>query len=153
MSDTSTDFYTQQAAEARGPEPQGPPKRKRKKLKRTLIASGASLVLLAGAAVAGSYVFVNNMAGSVHRIDVAALTAKVSLETTNGGVSLTVPDDIKADVSASCTNGGISISGLKMETTESTRRRIEGKVNGGGSLIDLRTTNGGIRLRARSSPA
>ena len=28
MSDTSTDFYTRQAAEARGPESQGPPKRK-----------------------------------------------------------------------------------------------------------------------------
>lgn len=86
-------------------------------------------------------------------VELAALTAKVSLETTNGGVSLTVPDDAKADVSASCTNGGISVTGLKLETTESSRRRIEGKLNGGGTMIDLRTTNGGIRLRSRSSPA
>ena len=49
--------------------------------------------------------------------------------------------------------GGINVSGLKLETTESTRRRVEGKLNGGGTLIDLRTTNGGIRVRARSSPS
>ena len=92
MSDTSTDFYRQQAAEARGPEPQGPPKRKRKKLKRTLIASGASLVLVAGAAVAGSYVFVNNMASSVHRIDVAALTAKVQPSARLGSLTILLTD-------------------------------------------------------------
>jgi len=86
-------------------------------------------------------------------VELETLTAKVSLQTTNGGVSLVLPDDAKADLSASCTNGGISVSGLKMETTESTRRRVEGKLNGGGTLIDLRTTNGGIRVRSRSSPA
>lgn len=86
-------------------------------------------------------------------VELAALTARVSLQTTNGGVSLVVPDDAKADLSASCTNGGISVSGLKLETTESTRRRVEGKLNGGGALIDLRTTNGGIRVRSRSAPS
>jgi hypothetical protein len=86
-------------------------------------------------------------------IQMAELTGKVSLSTTNGGVSLVLPDEAKADLSASCTNGGISVSGLKLETTESTRRRLEGRLNGGGTLIDLRTTNGGIRVRSRSSPA
>lgn len=86
-------------------------------------------------------------------VDLAALTGKVSLETTNGGVTLTVPDDVKADLSASCRNGGISVSGLKLETTESSRRRLEGKLNGGGVGIDLRTTNGGIRVRSRTAPA
>jgi DUF4097 and DUF4098 domain-containing protein YvlB len=84
-------------------------------------------------------------------VELAELTAKVSLQTTNGGVELTVPDDAKADLSASCTNGGINVSGLKLETTESSRRRVEGKLNGGGALIDVRTTNGGIRVRSRSS--
>jgi DUF4097 and DUF4098 domain-containing protein YvlB len=83
-------------------------------------------------------------------VEMADLTAKISLQTTNGGVKLTLPDDVKADLSASCTNGGINVSGLKLETTESTRRRVEGKLNGGGTLIDLRTTNGGIRVRSRS---
>jgi DUF4097 and DUF4098 domain-containing protein YvlB len=84
-------------------------------------------------------------------VEVADVTAKISLQTTNGGVELTLPDEVKADLSASCTNGGINVSGLRLETTESTRRRVEGKLNGGGTLIDLRTTNGRIRVRSRSS--
>jgi LCP family protein required for cell wall assembly len=79
MSDTSVqDFYTKQAIEARGPEPHGPsPRRKRRKrLKRIAIASGASLAVLAGALVGGSYLVVNHEANSIPRIHVAALDAK-----------------------------------------------------------------------------
>jgi DUF4097 and DUF4098 domain-containing protein YvlB len=86
-------------------------------------------------------------------VDLASLSDRVTLQTTNGGVVVTVPADAKADISASCTNGGISVSGLKMETTESSRRHFEGKLNGGGPPIELRTTNGGIRVRSRSVEA
>ncbi len=87
--------------------------------------------------------------GSV-AIDLDSLTDRVSLKTTNGSVTLTVPGDAKADLSASCTNGGINVVGLKLETTDSSRRHVEGTLNGGGTRIDLRTTNGGIRVRSRS---
>jgi LCP family protein required for cell wall assembly len=79
MSDTSTqDFYTRQAAEARGPEPPRPSRRKRRRrrLKRIAIACGTSLVVLAGALVGGSYLWVDHELGSVQRIHVAALDAK-----------------------------------------------------------------------------
>jgi LCP family protein required for cell wall assembly len=79
MSDTSTqDFYAQQAAEARGPEPPRPSRRKRRRsrLKRIAIASGASLAVLIAAVAVGGYLLANNLAGSVHRIQVAALDAK-----------------------------------------------------------------------------
>jgi LCP family protein required for cell wall assembly len=92
MSDTSTDFYTRQAAEARGPDSQGPPKRKRKKLKRILIASGVSLVLVVGAGVGGSYLFVNSMASKVHRIQVAALTAKIRPPQRLGSLTILLTD-------------------------------------------------------------
>ncbi len=82
-------------------------------------------------------------------VDLASLTDRVALRTTNGGVVLTVPEDAKADLSASCTNGGINVAGLKLDTTDSSRRHVEGTLNGGGTKIDLRTTNGGIRVRAR----
>jgi len=85
-------------------------------------------------------------------IELAAVGADpISLRTTNGGVTLTVPESAKADVSASCTNGGISISGVKLELSEHSRRRIEGKLNGGGTAIELHTTNGGVRLRTKDS--
>jgi hypothetical protein len=82
-------------------------------------------------------------------VDLASLTDRVTLRTTNGGVVLTVPEGAKADLSASCTNGGINVAGLKLNTTDSSRRHVEGTLNGGGTKIDLRTTNGGIRVRGR----
>lgn len=84
-------------------------------------------------------------------VDVASLSdGRIQLQTTNGGVTLTLPDTAKADLSASCTNGGIDVSGVKVEPSgEQSRRRLEGRINGGGTPIELRTTNGGIRVRAR----
>lgn len=75
---------------------------------------------------------------------------RIALRTTNGGVSLTVPESAKADISASCTNGGISVTGVKLEISEQSRRRLEGKLNGGGTPIELHTTNGGVRLRSKT---
>jgi LCP family protein required for cell wall assembly len=79
MSDTSIqDFYTQQAAEARGPEPPRPSRRKRrrKRLIRITIAAASSLVVLVGLLVAGGYWWVNHKIGSIQRIHVAALDAR-----------------------------------------------------------------------------
>ncbi|MGE3273539.1 MAG: DUF4097 domain-containing protein [Vicinamibacterales bacterium] len=71
------------------------------------------------------------------------------LESVNGGVELALPADSRADISASCTNGGVSVSGLDIQhTEEQTRRRLEGRLNGGGARISLSTVNGGVRLRA-----
>jgi Toastrack DUF4097 len=76
----------------------------------------------------------------------------ISLETTNGGVSLALPDRARATVTASCTNGGISVGSLdNFEVTEKSRRHLEGKLNGGGTMVELHTTNGGVRLRSRDS--
>lgn len=76
---------------------------------------------------------------------------RIALRTTNGGVVLTLPETAKADISASCTNGGISVSGVKLEISEQSRRRLEGKLNGGGTPIELHTTNGGVRLRSKTA--
>ena len=87
------------------------------------------------------------------RIDVASLGAdRVELTTTNGSVTLMLPETAKADLSASCTNGRIDISDVKVDATgEWTRRRVEGRINGGGTPIQLRTTNGRIRVRPRAT--
>jgi DUF4097 and DUF4098 domain-containing protein YvlB len=83
-------------------------------------------------------------------IDIAAdavAAEGITLETTNGGVSLAIPSSTKADISASVTNGGIDSGGLAIERlAESSRRRLEGRLNGGGAKIRLETTNGGIRI-------
>ena len=76
-------------------------------------------------------------------------TDGVKLECTNGGIKLRLPRDAKATISASVTNGGIESDGLSLETTESSRRRLEGRMNGGGPLLRLSGTNGGIRIGTR----
>jgi hypothetical protein len=76
----------------------------------------------------------------------------VVASTTNGGVEITVPENVKAELAASCTHGGVSVSGLTVDG-ETTRNRVQGRVNGGGPKISLTTTNGGIRVRAGASAA
>lgn len=87
MSDTSTkDFYTRQAAVARGPQQPRPSKqkRRRKRVLRIAIAAASSLVVLAGALVGASYWYVNHEVGSIQRIHVAALDSKVQASWSGG---------------------------------------------------------------------
>jgi hypothetical protein len=74
----------------------------------------------------------------------------VKLACTNGGIKLSLPADARASVSARITNGGIVTDGLAFETRgSSSRRRLDGDLNGGGPRISLEGTNGGIRIRSR----
>jgi len=77
----------------------------------------------------------------------------VALESVNGGVFLALPDESQASVTARVSNGGISTGDLEVQVTgEQSRRRLEGTLNGGGTRVTLRTTNGGVRI-SRSSAA
>jgi hypothetical protein len=74
----------------------------------------------------------------------------VQLECTNGGIRVRMPRTARADIRASVTNGGIDVSGLDLEVTgEQTRRRLEGRLNGGGPRILIEGTNGGIRVAGK----
>jgi len=86
-------------------------------------------------------------------VDVDAVhTDGIRLETTNGGVSLTLPSSAKADIEAQVTNGGIDTGSLNIERIgQSSRRRLEGRLNGGGPRVRLETTNGGVHISGKSS--
>jgi hypothetical protein len=73
----------------------------------------------------------------------------IKLGCTNGGITLRLPQDAKATISANVANGGISAGGLALEKTESSRQRLEARLNGGGPPIRIEGTNGGIRLDGR----
>jgi len=74
----------------------------------------------------------------------------VRLETTNGSIELRLPRSAKADVRARAVNGGVRTSDLEVESSgEPARRRVEGRLNGGGPLIQISTVNGGITLIGR----
>ena len=77
----------------------------------------------------------------------AVMSGSFDLEAVNGGVSISLPEDSKADIAGRCVNGGISTSGLTLETVgEQSRRRLDAKLNGGGARISLETVNGGVRV-------
>lgn len=83
-------------------------------------------------------------------VDLAAVAeGGAKLGCTNGGITLRLPHDARASISASVTNGGIDTGGLRLETTESSRRRLVGRLNGGGPSIRLEGTNGGISINSR----
>jgi DUF4097 and DUF4098 domain-containing protein YvlB len=84
-------------------------------------------------------------------IDVAKMPeGGVKLECTNGGIKLRLPRDAKATISASISNGGISAGDLQIEQTgETSRRHLEGRLNGGGPRVQIEGTNGGISLASR----
>jgi DUF4097 and DUF4098 domain-containing protein YvlB len=73
------------------------------------------------------------------------------LESVNGGVTLSLPSDSKADIVARCVNGGISVTGLDVVVMgEQTRRRLDGKLNGGGARVSMETVNGGVKIERSS---
>ncbi len=76
----------------------------------------------------------------------------VTLETVNGSIDVRVPSSSKAQVLAQCVNGRIAVSGVPVETIgETSRRRFEGRLNGGGAArIDIETINGAIALTGSS---
>jgi DUF4097 and DUF4098 domain-containing protein YvlB len=86
--------------------------------------------------------------GSIH----AELT-KVSkgqplrFETTNGRIELELPADLAVDVDAATPNGDID-SELPVSTTRTSRNSLRGSINGGGTSLRMRTTNGGIAIRS-----
>lgn len=84
-------------------------------------------------------------------VDLSAVgSGGVRLECTNGGIKLRLPSSARGDILARVVNGGIDTEGLPIEASERSRRRFEGRMNGGGARIDLQGTNGGIRIAARN---
>jgi hypothetical protein len=74
-------------------------------------------------------------------------TGTFDVKSVNGGISLTLPKEARADVTARCVNGGISVSGLDLQLEgEQSRRRVAGKLNGGGARVTAETTNGGVKI-------
>lgn len=82
-------------------------------------------------------------------VDVVAASG-IELDTTNGGITLSIPKNAKATVAARVVNGGIHVNDLPLDTTgESSRRRLDASLNGGGPRIQIEGTNGGITLTGK----
>lgn len=76
-------------------------------------------------------------------------TQGASYHTTNGTVTLTLPDGIDADLQARTTNGSvISDFDITMSGTLS-RSNLSGRIGRGGPRLSVATTNGNIRIEKK----
>ena len=74
--------------------------------------------------------------------------AGLDVETTNGGVSLTLPRDYSAALEVSTVNGGLR-SDIPVTLPDGRRHEIRTTLGSGGPLLKVRTVNGGVKLIAR----
>ncbi|MDQ6788153.1 MAG: hypothetical protein M3033_15215, partial [Acidobacteriota bacterium] len=73
----------------------------------------------------------------------------LDVQTTNGGVRLSLPETYAAHIETGTVNGGFKsdISALNIDRTERSRpARINTDLNGGGAPIRVITTNGGVKI-------
>lgn len=81
----------------------------------------------------------------------------LDVQTTNGGVNISVPENFAARIEAGTTNGGFTsnIVGLQPEKSDDNKyyqrkTRVNTDLNGGGPLVRIMTTNGGVRINTIS---
>ena len=75
----------------------------------------------------------------------------LDVQTSNGGVQLTMPENYAANIETGTVNGGFTtdIVGLDFQRDERQRAvRINTPINGGGAPVRVTTTNGGVRITA-----
>jgi DUF4097 and DUF4098 domain-containing protein YvlB len=80
-------------------------------------------------------------------IEEIASFEKMSFRTTNGGIELIVPVNLKANVEVNTVNGGI-FTDLPLEISgRFNRKSMRGKINHGGGELILKTVNGGVTIK------
>jgi DUF4097 and DUF4098 domain-containing protein YvlB len=74
----------------------------------------------------------------------------IDVRVINGGLTLILPGTSSANLLATCTNGSIDVSALNLESMgEQTPRRVRGRLNSGGTPIELSAVNGNILVELR----
>lgn len=88
--------------------------------------------------------------GSVDVTLVAVGADPVDLRATNGSILLTMPKAANANVEANVRNGTMDLSELPMELLgEQTKQRARGRLNSGGTPVELSTINGNVAIKGR----
>lgn len=96
------------------------------------------------------YVRAHTSGGSIRANITGPLTDECALSTSGGSVRVTVDKATAFKLDASTTGGSVDAAGLTLTTEKPNRdrSRLAGVVNGGGPLLKLRSSGGGISVRA-----
>jgi hypothetical protein len=74
----------------------------------------------------------------------------LDVETTNGGVTLSIPDGYNADLTTRTSNGGFrSELPITVQGELTARRGLQTTLGSGGPPVNVRTSNGGFRINRR----
>ena len=74
----------------------------------------------------------------------------IDVETSNGGVTLSIPDNYNAELEARTINGGLSVDfPITIQGELSGRRGITTTLGSGGPTVRVRTNNGGLKIGRR----
>lgn len=72
--------------------------------------------------------------------------AGLNVETTNGGVTVGVPEGYSAHFEAGTTNGGMQVD-IPLRVRGEVGKKLQGDLGAGGAPIRVTTTNGGVKIR------
>ncbi len=75
------------------------------------------------------------------------LGGEIDLRSTNGNLSLDIPQSTSATLLATLANGSITTSGLSIDDAQTTPTSLSGVLGAGDGEIELLTTNGNILIR------
>jgi hypothetical protein len=74
----------------------------------------------------------------------------LDVETSNGGVTLAIPEGYNAELETRTVNGGLRIDfPVTVQGELNSRRGISTTLGSGGPLVRVRTTNGGVKINRR----
>jgi len=74
----------------------------------------------------------------------------LNVKTTNGGLSVSVPDNYSAHLDTGTVNGGFAVSPSIAEVTRGTKQ-LSLNLGSGGTNLRIYTTNGGVSIKRRES--
>ncbi|MBM3314659.1 DUF4097 domain-containing protein [candidate division WOR-3 bacterium] len=77
-------------------------------------------------------------------------TGRLTINTTNGTVTVLLPADVSASVEATTTNGDVLVSGFQFQYEEQTATHIKGRIGSGAATVTIETTNGDVSIRPRT---
>jgi DUF4097 and DUF4098 domain-containing protein YvlB len=72
----------------------------------------------------------------------------LDVRTTNGGITLVLPEDFNAELESATTNGGITVD-FPVTVSGRINRRLQTTLGSGGPLLRAITTNGGVTIKKR----
>ena len=89
--------------------------------------------------------------GSIHAevLPGAQMVGNWSLRTSDGSISLTLPRDLSASLEADTESGHVMVDLPGIERPSRSRERYVGKLNAGGYILSVHTSDGSVRVTTR----